>query len=488
LVGLTEEEIADEIEALNEGAENTRRLNLRTDPTLINHPVLQHTLMVLQNLARKSQHATPYQLLAEAIEELHIRPILKARHPRGAERALANVELVLEMARAYGGRGIGDFARSLSQRWEDGDTKAEGRPDAAADAVSIITMHSSKGLEWPIVIPINSTTTLWSDTSFLYRRQDDSVHFKVFNFPSLDYETVSSDESEETRRERVRLWYVALTRARDLLLLPKQSERLPNDWLSLINIDLEALPVFDATRFSGSSPLISPDGKNTQDAATWQREAATIASAQRHITWHQPSRHEGAQEPTVSEEEIFVGADAITESLPHPGDEPRIQGGRERGLILHKLMEEVLTGETTEDETTLRARAAELLNQLGLTDKDDASSGPSSREMATTVNRTLLLPEITELRSRLSPEFCVYAGAVKEQALILTAGIADAVAADKAGHIEVIVDWKSDVNPGQAETDQYRSQLGDYLAATGAQRGLIVFMTTGCVEEVVPKG
>lgn len=187
----------------------------------------------------------------------------------------------------------------------------------------------------------------------------------------------------------------------------------------------------------------------------------------------------------MSEEEIFVGADAITESLPHPGDEPRIQGGRERGLILHKLMEEVLTGETTEDETTLRARAAELLDQLGLTDKDDASSGPSSSEMATTVNRTLQLPEITELRSRLSPEFCVYAGTVKEQALILTAGIADAVSADKADHIEVIVDWKSDVNPGQAETDQYRSQVGAYLAATGAQRGLIVFMTTGRVVEVL---
>ena len=488
LVGLTEEEIADEIEALIEGAEHTRRLNLWTDPTLINNLVLRQTLTVLQNLARKARHATPYQLLAEAIEELHIRPILKARHPRGAERALANVELLLEMARAYGGRGIGDFARALSQRWEDGDTQAEGRPDAEADAVSIITMHSSKGLEWPIVIPINSMTNLWSETSFLYRRQDDSVHFKVFNFPSLDYETVANEESGELRRERVRLWYVALTRARDLLLLPKQSERTANDWLSLINIDFETLPIFDATRFSRSSLPVSQDGNNTQDAATWEREAATIASAQRRITWHRPSRHEGSQEPSELEEEIFAGADAIVESSPGPADEACIQGGRERGLILHKLMEEVLTGETTQDETTLRIRAAELLDQLGLTDTDDASSGSSSREMATAVNRTLQLPEIAELRSRLSPEYRVYAGAVEEQTLILTAGIADAVAFDNAGHIEVVVDWKSDVNPGQSETEQYRGQVGDYLAATGAQRGLIVFMTPGRVVEVLAEG
>ena len=57
--------------------------------------------------------------MAEAVEELKIRPILKARYRHGAERALANVELVLEMARPYAARGISEFSRAMWQNWDD---------------------------------------------------------------------------------------------------------------------------------------------------------------------------------------------------------------------------------------------------------------------------------------------------------------------------------------------------------------------------------
>ena len=119
LVGLTEEEIADAIDAIQTTTNSTRTLHLWTDPALVEHPLLKQTLIVIQNLARKARRTNPYQLLAEAIEELHVRSLLKARHPRGAERALANVELVLEMARAYAARGIADFASALSKRWDN---------------------------------------------------------------------------------------------------------------------------------------------------------------------------------------------------------------------------------------------------------------------------------------------------------------------------------------------------------------------------------
>lgn len=484
LVGLTEEQIADEIEALRGADELETRLFLWTNPARLRNSVLQHVLTVLQNLARKARRATPFHLLAEAIDELHVRPILKARHPRGAERALANIELVLEMARAYAGRGMGDFARAMWQRWDDGDAQVEGRPDAVADAVSIITMHSAKGLEWPIVIPINSTTRPWSDSNFLYRRRDDSVHFKVFDYRSLDYQSVRQEEDQEVLRERIRLWYVAMTRARDLLLLPKQNERIAGDWLSLVDIDFKALPPLDTARFQGVPAVGSLRSPNGQDVATWKKEASSIAAGQLHISWNQPSRHEGLELPLDELEDVFVGSDAILGARAEPIEHAQIRGGRERGLILHKLMEEVLTGETGEDAGALQGRAANLISQLGLEDAPDPAAGPSSEEMALTIDRTLRLPAIAALRPRLHPEFRVYAGRIEDGAATLTSGIADAVAVDESGCIDVVVDWKSDVAPGNQQIKLYRCQVRDYLRATAAQKGLLVFLSVGQIEEV----
>ena len=446
---------------------------------------MKGTIERLQNLARKARRTTPYQLLAEAVEELQVRPILKARHPRGSERTLANIELLLEMARAYAARGIAEFARALWERWKEGDAQAEGRPDAAAEAVSIITIHSAKGFEWPIVIPVNSTTIPWSDQSFLYRRRDDSVHFKVFDFASPDYDSVRQEESEELHRERVRLWYVALTRARDLLLLPRQTERVDNDWYSLLNLNLGALPSFDAARFNGSSSQKTENVTNVQDLTTWRREAAAIAASERHILWRQPSRHEEPAIPADTTDEVFVGARALQECLPAADTEKVVRGGRERGLVLHKLIEEVLTGESTEDGAALRTRARELLGQLGFPDVEDPTVGPCSGEMTEALQRALQLPEVVALRPRLVPELHVYAAMFADRTVTLTAGVADAVAIDERGCIEAVVDWKSDVAPAPVQIDIYRGQLLDYLAATGAGRGLIVFVTSGRVERVL---
>jgi exodeoxyribonuclease-5 len=66
----------------------------------------------------------------------------------------------------------------------------------------------------------------------------------------------------------------------------------------------------------------------------------------------------------------------------------------------------------------------------------------------------------------------------------LTSGIADAIAIAPNGSIDAVIDWKSDVHPDPALVEFYRGQVREYLAVTGAPKGLIVFLTPGKIEEV----
>ena len=485
LVGLSEEQIADEILALPVFTERTVRLDVNTDPWFVASPVLRQTLEVLQHLRRKRHGTTPYQIMVEAVEALHVRPILKSRHRGGAERALANVELVLEMARQYAGRGMGDFARALWQKWEDEEAQVEGRHDAATDAVSIITMHSAKGLEWPIVIPINSTTGLRREDGFLYRRRDDTVHFKVLGFADTEYESTMLEEAAELTRERVRLWYVALTRARDLLLLPRQSERSRSDWWSLIDVDVDSLPAFDTGRFNVAEVIPHAPAPNLQDAATWERENAAIGANLRKITWRRPSRHEDTGQREAEPATVSSGIDTADEITDEWAGGSTGQERLKRGLILHKLMEEVLTGETEDVAAALKTRAAELIHQQELQDSKDASSRISSAGMAEMVIQTLERPEVASLRPRLVPEYWVYGSVARGPEMAITAGIADAVAFDDDGRVDVVVDWKSDASLRKRQIRLYREQVRLYLKATGAKTGLIVFLNSDRIETVV---
>ena len=486
LIGLTDEEIADAIVALPAAGEHqSPRLHLWTDCQEIANPVLKRALEILQNLARKARQTTPYHLMAEAIEELNVRPILRARYRQSAERALANVEMVLEMARAYEARGLVAFADALRANWDDTQKHIEGRPDADAEAVSISTIHSAKGLEWPIVIPINSPTELDETMDFLHRRSDNTVHFKLMGSAGPDYDVVKTDERGQLLRERVRLWYVALTRACDLLLLPRQSERVANDWFSLLNANLTDIPTFDAAALVGQATAAPEEVANGQDQATWEAEAAVIAATRRSIVWRSPSRHEGGGggDPDASDEGVFVGEDALSESIPtetqRDDEKITIKGGRERGLVIHKLLEEVLTGETPDSPDSLETRANLLLSELGIARSESAEEGPYAPEMAASVRRGLEIPAVAALRPRLLSEVTVFSADTAGQGTVFVGGVADALALGDGDQVEVVVDWKSDVDPATAVVDLYREQVRDYLAATGGKKGLLVFVTGG---------
>jgi exodeoxyribonuclease-5 len=152
---------------------------------------------------------------------------------------------------------------------------------------------------------------------------------------------------------------------------------------------------------------------------------------------------------------------------------------------LHKLIEEVLTGELPDEEGTLQVRAAELLQQLCDVDHQDSSKGPSSGELASTVMCTLQLPVVAQYRPALQPEFGVFQLMAEEQETATgIAGLIDAIAYSSDGKPEVVFDWKSDVVPTAEKRQHHVAQVREYLSATGAKRGVVVYMTAGESQEV----
>src|SRR5262249_31159133 len=143
------------------------------------HPGARRVLSILKDLRRRARSTTPALLLAEAVECLTVRPILSAREGDRSARAAANIESILERAKPYGVKGLKRFVRDITRDWRLGTAYNEGRVDAEGDAIELITIHSAKGLEWPVVIPINAATLLRSREPFVHRTDDDTLHWVI---------------------------------------------------------------------------------------------------------------------------------------------------------------------------------------------------------------------------------------------------------------------------------------------------------------------
>jgi len=131
----------------------------------------------------------------------------------------SELERLISRAAEIGLQGASPRAwrRELLAALEEG--RPAGKPNE--DAVNLLTCHSAKGLEWPVVIPIG----LWRkvgkrDEPGLRRVKDAAGELAVvFDTGSISEATKEARERERLR-ELVRLLYVTLTRARRVLVLP----------------------------------------------------------------------------------------------------------------------------------------------------------------------------------------------------------------------------------------------------------------------------
>ncbi|MCP3440667.1 exodeoxyribonuclease V subunit beta [Bradyrhizobium sp. CCGUVB14] len=473
LVGLTNHELLDITRALApDGTEDrspTPRLTLQTQPEQINHPLARETLIVLRDLRRRVRRTTPFLLLSEAIDRLRVRATLAARGSDQAARALANLDLLMERARRYGVRGLKQLAQDIDADWEGGplgpEPYDEARLDADREAIEIITVHSAKGLEWPIVIPINMGSELRRREPFIHRRQDDTLHWVLGDVvPPAIADAISIDD-QDSAEEHERLLYVACTRAIEMLILPTLSVPRAKSWAHLLDLGQDDIPEWDAAHFSRRPLARVVAEENHQSEEAFAAEQTSITDASRPIRWVRPS--DGDADRLVEVARVDEAAD------PDPSGLVTVKGSAIRGAVLHKLIEEVLTGEIEEAAAVLEARAGVLLAQLGPL---EAGTVPDPVEMAVTALRALRLPGVAEHRAALVPEIPLYGA--RDAGRTLTAGRADAVAI-AAGRTVLAFDWKSDVAPTAADRQAYAGQLLQYLEAVGAPLGAVVYLTLG---------
>jgi ATP-dependent exoDNAse (exonuclease V) beta subunit len=487
VVGLSEEELLNVLwELRDQQSGATSSLSLNIDCAHLSHQLAKYFLESLQGLRKKARNTTPHDLLAQAVNELRVRPILMQRSGRQAERALANVDLFLNLSRSYDVRGLVAFSDAMRAAWEDEARAVEGRPDAQEASVALYSMHAAKGLEWPIVIPINGYTTVMPPSRDVVDRRTGTLYFPVHGVAPSGHDAAQEAEKQELQRERVRLWYVAATRAREIMVLPRPDAPAPsNAWSALIDIGVAGLPPIDAPK--DARPVLAADTEpgNPQTRDMFTEEAGRIADFAHPIAWKTPSRDEDVDKALEQEEtpEVFLARSGENEGAT--GQSLIVQGGRERGLVLHKLLEEVLTGELAEDADSLSSRAAELAAMLGAKVSDDPAQGLSAVEFASSVRRTLALDVVAAARPTLLAEFPVYASDAVDGVEQVRTGIVDAISYAQDGKPAVVFDWKSDVVATPDSVAHYKAQVRSYLAMTGTPRGYVVFSTTGAVHEVL---
>jgi ATP-dependent helicase/nuclease subunit A len=204
---------------------------------------LEFARETLRSLYARRGHLSVVELLREALAATGYLATISGLTD-GARRR-ANVEKLLEAARRVGSTGLQAFSAYLEDLLRAEPREGEA-PLEAEDSVRLMTVHKSKGLEFPIVVlPDLGRGTLAMRDVWLARRsyglalrlhdnQDEA-------WQPTAYQLALREEKRMERAERERLLYVALTRAQDYLLLSGPAANKSNEsWLSRLVAALDA--------------------------------------------------------------------------------------------------------------------------------------------------------------------------------------------------------------------------------------------------------
>ncbi len=240
-------------------------------------------------------------------------------------RRYANMRKLARLARSYEelrGPDVEGFVRFVAEQEALGARELEAvAEEEGADAVRLLTIHAAKGLEFEVVIvadagrdrspPSPDEILALSDGRFGFRVADPVTTKRRGAF---DYEAVREERRLEESAERLRLYYVAMTRAKQRLIVSGSIDReAKGDRSTPIGWVLERLEVGEELDVAGDAPVELERG-----------EARLLVRIDRYRPddWEESSEQPSTVETVAEPAQLALFATA--EEIPSPSSAPRL--------------------------------------------------------------------------------------------------------------------------------------------------------------------
>ena len=147
-----------------------------------------------------------------------------AMKPHGEQR-VANLLKLQDIARAMAEAEVSSFGALV--RWlSEMESSRQAEPEspvaeAEENFVQLMTFHKAKGLEFPVVVLAHLANEGENREEVLLDRARGRLHLNLgHGMKTRGWDAAMQEEEDRAEHERRRMFYVALTRAHDLLVIP----------------------------------------------------------------------------------------------------------------------------------------------------------------------------------------------------------------------------------------------------------------------------
>jgi len=196
-------------------------------------------LELLGELHRRRNRFPIAHTLSRFLEHTRAHAGLAISKPHG-EQALANVLRLLDLARSYERRSESSSFRGFVAWLEDQADEAQTAEAAVAEETSegvrIMTVHAAKGLEFPVVVLCDPTAPLRPEYASRYIDPERKLWAQsLCESEPLELWQERDNVRDHDAAEVVRLTYVAVTRAQELLVVPVCGDGPIEGWVEVLH-------------------------------------------------------------------------------------------------------------------------------------------------------------------------------------------------------------------------------------------------------------